>query len=147
MLFLLIMEILSALICKADQWHLLGELGVLTIPHRASLYAEDLIFFIWPHATDLQVMRNIIAIFEGVSGFGCNLAKCQLAPIRCTQEDVELATSFLLCHVTEFPMKYLDVLLLITKQLPRHALQPFIDKVTNYLPFWKGQLMNHSGCC
>jgi hypothetical protein len=80
------------------------------------------------------------------SGLGCNLAKCQLAPIRCTPEDIELATSILLCQVSKFPMKYLGVPLSITKKLPRHALQPFIDKVVDYLPFCKGQMMNCSGC-
>jgi hypothetical protein len=45
----------------------------------------------------------------------------------------------------DFPLKYLGVLLAITKKIPRHALQPFIDKVVDHLSFWKGQLMNHSG--
>jgi hypothetical protein len=34
------------LICKADHWHLLQDLGVRSIPHRATLYADDLILII-----------------------------------------------------------------------------------------------------
>jgi hypothetical protein len=73
MVFLLIMEVLSALIRKADHSQLLQHLGVRTIPHRAPLYADELIR---PHSEDLQVMRHIFSIFEGASGLGCNLAKC-----------------------------------------------------------------------
>jgi hypothetical protein len=145
MFFLLIMEILRALIRKADHWQLHRELGVCSIPHRASLYADDLIFFIRSCAMDLQVMEHIFAIFKGASRLGYKLAKCQLAPICCTLEDIELATSFLSCQVTEFPLKNLGVPLSITKKLSRHALQPFINKVVDYLPFWKGQMMNRSG--
>jgi hypothetical protein len=90
-------------------------------------------------------MRHIFSIFEGASGLGCNLAKCQLVPIRYMPEDIVTATSFLSCHVTDFPLKYLSVPLSITKKLPRHAFQSFVNKVTDHLPFWKGQMMNHSG--
>jgi hypothetical protein len=91
MLFLLVMEVLSALIRRADEWQLLQGLGIHNIPHRASLYADDLILFIRPCAPDLQVMRLIFSLFEGASGLGCNLAKCQIAPIQCTPEDIEPA--------------------------------------------------------
>jgi hypothetical protein len=66
-----------------------------SIPHQAVLYADDLILFIRPHLDDLQVMQYIFSILEGVSGLGCNLAKCQLAPIRCATKDIVTATTFL----------------------------------------------------
>jgi hypothetical protein len=114
------------------------------IPHRASLYSDDLFLFVRPHAEDLQVMWHIFSIFEGASGLGCNQAKCQLAPILCVLADIKVATTFLSCQVTDFPFKYLGVSLLTSTKIPKHALQPFVDKVVDHLLFWKGQLMNRS---
>jgi hypothetical protein len=45
MLFLLVMEVLSALIHKTDEFSMLQALGANVIPHWASLYADDLILF------------------------------------------------------------------------------------------------------
>jgi hypothetical protein len=53
MLFLHVMEILSALICKADEWSLWQPIGVRAIPYCASLYVDDLILFISPSQQDL----------------------------------------------------------------------------------------------
>jgi hypothetical protein len=64
------MEVLNALIRKADGWSLLLVHG------WASLYADDLVVFISPSATDLQVARRILDLFCDASGLGCNLAKC-----------------------------------------------------------------------
>jgi hypothetical protein len=50
MLFLLIMEVLSAVIRKVDAWGLLSQLGVHAIPHRTSMYTDDLILFVKPLA-------------------------------------------------------------------------------------------------
>jgi hypothetical protein len=49
----------------------------------SSFYAEDLVLFILPNVRDLQMTRIILSIFENSSGLGCNMAKCQMAPIRC----------------------------------------------------------------
>lgn len=144
MLFLLVMEALSALIRKADEWHLFADIGAKEIPHRASLYADDLILFISPVERDLRTTREILKVFEGASGLGCNMQKCQLAPIRCDDSMVVLATSILPCTVTDFPIRYLGVPLSV-KKLPKTSLQPLIDKVADRLPTWKGRLMNRSG--
>jgi hypothetical protein len=80
MLFLLVMEVPSALIRKEDPWNLLQELGVCSIPHRASFYVNDLIFFLRPTGQDLQLLSLIFTDFEGASSLGCNLNKCQPPP-------------------------------------------------------------------
>ena len=48
MLFILIIEAFSAMIHRADEAGFLQPLGVRAIPHRASLYADDLILFASP---------------------------------------------------------------------------------------------------
>jgi hypothetical protein len=93
MLFLLVMEVLNSLIAMADLWSLFKPLGLRGIAHRASLYADDLVWFIAPESRDLYMACAILALFEQCLGLGCNLQKCQLAPIRCTPEQVALVTS------------------------------------------------------
>jgi hypothetical protein len=67
------MEVLGAMIRKADEWGLFELLGVRAIPFRASLYADDVVLFISPKAQNLQLLRQIFTIFAGASGFQCNV--------------------------------------------------------------------------
>jgi hypothetical protein len=52
--------------------------GVSAIPQRVVFYVDDLILFIRPATQDLLVLHEIFILFEGTSGLGCNLAKCQM---------------------------------------------------------------------
>jgi hypothetical protein len=79
MLFILVMNVLDALIRKAEEWSLLHHLGVGGITHHASLYVNDVILFLSPVATDLEMASNIFKIFDGASGLTCNMNKCQIA--------------------------------------------------------------------
>jgi hypothetical protein len=73
MLFLLVMEVLNRLIAMAVSWSLFKPLGVRGIAHRASLYVDDLVWFIAPESRDLYMARAILALFEQCSGLGCNM--------------------------------------------------------------------------
>jgi hypothetical protein len=55
-LFVLVMEVLGALIRNADEWGLFHLLGLQVIPFKASFYADDLVLFICPHVQDLQLL-------------------------------------------------------------------------------------------
>jgi hypothetical protein len=50
------MEVLGAMIRKADEWSLFEPLGVRVIPFRASFYADDLVLFISPQVQDLPLL-------------------------------------------------------------------------------------------
>jgi hypothetical protein len=100
--------------------------------------------FIEPKVGDIETVLEIFNLFKGVSGLGCNLGKCQLAPIRCSLEQVELAINLFPCSLVQFLIKYLGAPISITKLL-KSALQLLVDKMANKLPTWKGNLMNHSG--
>jgi hypothetical protein len=121
MLFLLVMEVLSALIRKADQWALLQQLGSNAIPHCAAFYADDLILFVLPEEQDLQTLRCIFEVFERASGLGSNLTRCQLVPIRCSEEPKQLVLAHLPCQAMQFLIKYLKIPL-STHKLPKAAL-------------------------
>jgi hypothetical protein len=140
LLFLLVMEVLGALIRKADAWSLLQPFRA-RIPHRASFYADDLVLFISPNPRDIQMTHNILSVFEDASGLGCNLAKCQMALIRCNKERVELTATAFPYQVVDFLIRYLGIPLLVSK-LPKSALQRLLDRVVDKLPILKGRLMH-----
>jgi hypothetical protein len=70
MLFLLVMEALNALIRKAEEWSLFNLLGVQAISHQVSFYVDDLAWFVSPDQQDLQLVQNILEVFEKTSGLG-----------------------------------------------------------------------------
>jgi hypothetical protein len=53
MLFLLVMEVLHALVHKSDGSSILKKLGIWTITFHMSLYVDDVISFLSPVAQDL----------------------------------------------------------------------------------------------
>jgi hypothetical protein len=48
MLFLLIMEVLSMMFWKADEWSLLHKLGARAMSFHVSFYVDDVILFVCP---------------------------------------------------------------------------------------------------
>jgi hypothetical protein len=63
--------------------------------------------FVCPLPQDLQVLCSIFALFEGESELGCNVNKCHMAPIRCSVDQISLATSIFLCQLVDLPITYL----------------------------------------
>jgi hypothetical protein len=100
--------------------------------------------FLIPAAADLELAMSILKIFEGASGLACNMSKCQLALIQCEASHIELATQFLPCSVTNFPLHYLGIPLSVTSLL-KAAWQRLIYNVADKLPPLKGKLMHKSG--
>jgi hypothetical protein len=136
------MEVLGTMICKVDTWSL-QPFGA-RLPHCASFYVDDLVHFISPNDMDLRMTHSILSLFEDSSGHGCNLAKCQMAPIRCNEEQLALVAVAFPCQMMDFPIKYLGIPLSF-KKLPKTALQSLLDQVADKLPISKGRLMHRSG--
>jgi hypothetical protein len=120
-LFILVMEVLNALIQHADSWLLHQQLGPWCIHYRTSMYADDLVIFFYPVAHDLQVLHTIFTIFEGSLGLGCNINNYQLIPIQCSEEQIVTAMNIFPHQLAAFPLKYLGMLLPVAK-LQRSAL-------------------------
>jgi hypothetical protein len=136
MLFLLVMEVLSAIIQKADHHSLLCSLQVPSIPHRMTFYVDDLILFIPPEMSDIQCLSYIFGMFQGASSLGCNISKCQMVPICCTHKQIQIAFDGFPCQVMQFQIKYLGLPLVVGKLL-KMALQPLVDKMEDKLMPWK----------
>jgi hypothetical protein len=144
MLFLLIMEVLSTLLYRADDWQLLQDLGVHAITHHAALYADDLNLFVKLEAWDLLALWEVFNLFDGASGLGYNLTKSQMVPIWCIEQQALMAVEAFPYQIRTFPIQYLGLPLLVWK-LPKSAWQPLIDMVADMLRRWKGQLLNRDG--
>jgi hypothetical protein len=65
-------------------------------------------------------------------------------PICYNDDQVALAQQLFSCLVTDFPIKYLGILL-STGKLPMATFQPLVDMMAGKLPVWQGRLMHHSG--
>jgi hypothetical protein len=124
LLFILVMETLNALFQKPEDGHLLQPLATRQIKHRVSLYVDGLVLFIAPVAADLSLTNEIFQLFGEASGLRCNYIKCQIAPIRCSEEQVSLgiplSTQLFPCAVVDFPIHYLGIPLSATS-LPKSA--------------------------
>jgi hypothetical protein len=88
--------------------------------------------------------HDVLSIFQEASGLACNMAKCQMAPIRCIGKQIQLAAIAFPCQVVTFLVMYLGIPLSVSKLL-RSALIPLLDQAINKLPTWKGWLMHRSG--
>ena len=55
MLFILIMDVLCHLIKKVADEHMLQLLARRVLQHRNSLYADDVVLFLRPSASDIEI--------------------------------------------------------------------------------------------
>ena len=81
MLFILVMDVLCHLIKKAVDEHMLQPLSRRALQHRISLYADDVVLFLRPSASDIEITLDILQLFRNASGFTTNLQKSSVLPI------------------------------------------------------------------
>jgi hypothetical protein len=102
-LFIIIMEVLNALITAADRHVVLTPLPGLAIKYRASIYTDDLVIFLAPSVQDFSYIRHILELFAGTSGLATKLDKCMITPIRCSNDNVKAVQQVFPCRLQEFP--------------------------------------------
>lgn len=90
LLFVLVMEVLNAMIREADLRGLLSPLPGDHFGHRMSLYADNLVLFLLPKQEDFICIRAILDLFAGASGLLTNVDKCLISPICCTKAEIAL---------------------------------------------------------
>jgi hypothetical protein len=144
LLFVIVMDMLNALLAQADRRGEITPLPGNNIKHCASFYADDLMLFLAPTARDFGCVRQILDLFAGASGLSTNLDKCAITPIRCTQDMVHEVLAAFPCQVTEFPTKYLGAPLALSR-LCRAQEQALVDKVSARIPTWKAGLLTQAG--
>jgi hypothetical protein len=138
------MEPLHLLFQRAQQ------LGVLNPPYKVvALNSECQCMLMMrrslsiPPPQDLRATRHILKIFDEASGLVTNLDKTEYYPIRCHDLDLEqrLGEEH---QVSQFPCIYLS-LPLHYKRLPKHMVLPLLQKIGNWLPGWKRNLLTYPG--
>lgn len=144
MLFILVMEVLHRLLRRAAELGVLAPPADNTICHQCSLYADDVIIFARPVVQDAIAIRGILDFFGNASGLRTNLQKCSIAPIACSDQQVERIRGIFPAQVVGFPIQYLGMPLSV-RSLRKNQFQPLIDKVASKIPNWKAQLMNKAG--
>ncbi|WVZ50728.1 hypothetical protein U9M48_001955 [Paspalum notatum var. saurae] len=144
MLFILVMEVLNALVVKATQKNLLQPLAVSQAKHQISLYADDVIMFLRPNRVDLTLVSQLLDAFGHASGLRTNFSKSSVCPIHCSEADLLILMDVMACEIGAFPCNYLGIPLRIRKP-SRSDLLPLVDKVADCLPKWKASLLNRAG--
>jgi hypothetical protein len=138
------MEVLNALITKADRRAALTPLPANVIKYRASVYVDDLIVFLAPAPRDFTCIRHILELFVGASGLSTNLEKCAITPIRCSVEEIVAVQEVFPCRLQDFLAKYLGAPLSLSRQ-SRNVEQGLIDVVAARIPTWKASLLTTAG--
>jgi hypothetical protein len=81
LLFVIVMEVLNAVVVEADRRGMISPLLGDHLSHRMSLYPDDLVLFLVPKQDDFCCIRAILDLFAGASRLITNLDKCLISPI------------------------------------------------------------------
>jgi hypothetical protein len=144
MLFILVMDVLGFMIKRAVEEDLLQPLARGALPHRISIYADDVVIFLKPTAGDINILLDMLQLFGQASGLKTNVQKSSVLPIRCQEEDRQTIETLLPCQLLEFPCRYLGLPLSLHK-LTKAQIQPIIDKVADQLPGRKADFLTRAG--
>jgi hypothetical protein len=88
MLFILAMDVLGSLVSKTEQEGLLQPLSSRALQHRIFLYVDDVVLFLQPKESDIQVVLNILHLFGDASGLKTNVQKSSVYPIHCGEDEI-----------------------------------------------------------
>jgi hypothetical protein len=109
MLFVAAMETPTAIMKRAVQANLFGNLTALSPLQRISIYADDVVLFVKPECQELWAVRHILKTFGEASGLHVNLRKTTSTIIRGSEEQEERTTLILDCELARFPIKYIGL--------------------------------------
>ncbi|KAM0870271.1 hypothetical protein ACQ4PT_040114 [Festuca glaucescens] len=144
MLFVAAMETLSAMVTKAAEEGLFGNLASISPLQRISVYADDVGIFIKPECRELWAVRHMLSLFGEASGLRVNFRKTTATLIRGTHEEEERATRILGCELARFPIRYLGLQLAL-RPLSKAEWQPLLDQVIKCVPAWQRGLIRREG--
>ncbi|GJY77297.1 putative RNA-directed DNA polymerase, eukaryota, reverse transcriptase zinc-binding domain protein [Tanacetum coccineum] len=143
-LFILAMEGLHALMCKAESVGLYkgASIGNISISHL--LYADDVTFVgAWSQSNVCNLI-SILRCFFMVSGLRININKSKIVGINVFDEDVSNMAVVLGCGVEKLPMTYLGVPVGGNMRICdnwKRIIQKFEAKLSN----WKAKLLSIGG--
>jgi hypothetical protein len=134
MMFILVMDALNLMFCKADELGLLQPISSRCIQHRISLYVDDVILFLRASANDINLALRLLNLFGDATSLRTNIQKSGVVSV-----EVAILQTLLPCPMDFFPINYL-VLPLSIRKLTKILLS-LIDKLVDLLPRWRVDLM------
>nr|XP_051201783.1 uncharacterized protein LOC127315326 [Lolium perenne] len=105
MMFVIGMEVLTALVIKATEDNLLSGLAGTTALQRVSIYADDVVLFCKPVEEELATIRQIMEAFGEASGLRVNYMKTTATMIRGSDEELNRAKAIIGYRSQDFPIK------------------------------------------
>lgn len=105
-LFILTMEPLQRLFERAMQRGLLEPLASRGMRQRFSIFMDDVVVFIKPKPGELEAAKRIFEVFGEASGMRINMEKSAALLIRCTDQEINMASGVLGCPRGSFPITW-----------------------------------------
>lgn len=87
---------------------------------HSSGYADDVVMFIRPVASDLELTSAIFHVFGTTTRLKTNIQKSSATPIQCSEEHIELLQLYMPCEIKDFLCKYLGPYHCLLESLPGH---------------------------
>ncbi|KAK1601250.1 hypothetical protein QYE76_017578 [Lolium multiflorum] len=140
MLFVAAMEALTAMVIKAMEEGLFGDLASISSMQRISVYADDVVLFLKPVCGELWAVKHILSLFGEATGLHVNFRKTTATMIRGTREEEERTSTILGCDLAAFSIRYLGLQLAL-RPLTKAEWQPLLDQVTKSVPTWQRGLV------
>jgi hypothetical protein len=103
MLFILVMDVLNLIVTRASDEGLLQPLSSRSIQHRVSLYADDVVIFLQPDASDVDLIVRILHLFGETSDLKTNILKSNVAPNSAEPLTSRLCSSISPAELKIFP--------------------------------------------
>lgn len=110
MMFILVMDALNLMFCKADELGLLQPISSRSIQHRISLYVDDVISFLRAGANDINLALRLLNLFGDQTGLRTNIQLSGVVPA-----EVAIIQALLPYRMGLFPINYLVLPLSIRK--------------------------------
>jgi hypothetical protein len=123
---------------------MLSPLRDRTARLRLSLYPDDMAVVVNPIKADVDMVMQIMEHFGQATCLRINTQKSTVAPIRCSQVNLDQVLQNFAGAQVHFPIMCLGLPLCLGRLRMVH-LQPYLDKAANQLAGWQGKLMNIGG--
>lgn len=145
LLFNLVVDVLTRMLVKATDKHLIRGLGQDLYPGGViSLqFADDTIMFVDGDPSLATNLKWTLTCFEQVSGMRINYSKSEMIPLNLEPAEISSFSTIFGCLVGDFPIKYLGVPLHYDK-LSRNDIQPLIDKILKRIAGWRGKVLSYA---
>jgi hypothetical protein len=143
-LFILAIDTIQHVLKSATDRGLLSPLRDRTTQIGLSLYADDAVVFIKPAKHEVDFIMAIMQHFCDATGLRINVSKSMVAPIRCSQVNLDEVLQNFRGTQVSYPICYLGLPVMLGRLKLVH-LQSVFDRAATKLAGWQGQLLNLGG--